>query len=163
MPALDMNLEVTPVDFVSRAIVQLSWQPANLGNTYHLVNPQPLPMVVLAEWMQRHGLEVRLLPYHEWREELAHLTQGTPDELLGPLMSLLGAGEGDEPGWHPRYDCRLATAHLATYGIVCPAANDELLSIYHTFLQRAGFLWSYEQLRGTEMPASGEPLNPQTR
>jgi thioester reductase-like protein len=148
LPALDMNLEVTPVDFVSQAIVQLSLQPEHLGNTYHLVNPQPLPMTVFAEWMQGHGLDVRLLPYNEWREELARLSQGTPDELLGPLMSLLGAGEGDEPGWHPHYDCRLATTHLAPHGIVCPAANDELLSIYHTFLQRTGMMWTYEQLSG---------------
>jgi thioester reductase-like protein len=148
IPSLDMNLEVTPVDFVSRAIVQLSRQPEHLGNTYLLVNPHPLPLATLADWMERTGFGVRALPYDEWCDELANLAQDTPDELIGPLMNLLGRGDGVEPDPHPRYDCRRATSHLAASGIVCPPANDDLLAIYHSFLQRAGFLW--HEGRGSE-------------
>ncbi len=141
IPAIDMNLEVTPVDFVGRAIVQLSLQPEHLGSTYHLVNPEPLSLAALSAWMERAGYDVRVLPYDDWCDELANLAEGSPDELIGPLMSLLGRGEDGEPERHPRYDCTRATAHLSASGIVCPPADDELLATYRAFLQRAGLLW----------------------
>jgi len=155
IPALDLNMEVTPVDYVSRAIVQLSQQPEHLGNTYHLVNPQPLPIIKLAKWMQHWGRGVQVLPYSEWHSELSNLAQGAPEELLRPLMSLLGAGDGMEPGWHPRYDCRIATEHLAASGISCPAADDALLTTYHLYLERSGLLYASEPVpQGESSPRS---------
>ncbi|MGE3779815.1 MAG: thioester reductase domain-containing protein, partial [Pirellulaceae bacterium] len=141
VPQLDMNLEITPVDFVSRAIVQLSLQPQYLGNTYHLVNPHPLPLTMLADWMQTMGMKIRPVSYATWRSQLSELARGAPDELIAPLMSLLGPGDGVNPGWHPRYDCRRATEHLAESHIVCPPADDRLLATYHAYLREAGFLW----------------------
>lgn len=148
LPDANISLEVTPVDYVSQAIVHLSQQPVHLGTTYHLVNPEPLPIVALADWLQNRGMPLRLLPYREWRDELSRQTIGTSSELINPMVQLLVAGEGDEPEWRPRYDCRVATTHLAPSGIRCRAADDELLSIYHAFLQRVGHIESGDQSTG---------------
>jgi thioester reductase-like protein len=141
VPTLDMTMEMTPVDFVSSALVQLSLQPEYLGNTYHLVNPNPLPMSMFTNWLQRMGISIRPVSYATWRAQLTELARGAPEELIAPLLNILGAGDGDGVGWHPRYDCSLALKHLASSQIECPPADDRLLAIYHSYLFDAGYVW----------------------
>jgi thioester reductase-like protein len=49
VPDLDVMVNIVPVDFVSAAIVRLSKDPANLGRTYHLDNPEPVHFSRLAD------------------------------------------------------------------------------------------------------------------
>jgi thioester reductase-like protein len=43
-PDLDVMINIVPVDFVSAAIMHLSKESENLGKTYHMENPEPLPL-----------------------------------------------------------------------------------------------------------------------
>jgi thioester reductase-like protein len=143
-PDLEEGMDVTPVDYVSQAIVRLSRRPECLGGTYHLVNPHPLRLPVLMDWLMRSGVEVETVPFPVWREKLTNLTNGATDELLAPLLNLLaptnGSAEEEQLRWHPMYDCRQATSRLAESGIICPRADDRLLGIYREHLHRAGVL-----------------------
>ncbi|HEV3143065.1 MAG TPA: thioester reductase domain-containing protein, partial [Gemmataceae bacterium] len=143
-PDLKEGMDVTPVDFVSRAIVRLSQRPECTGGTYHLVNPHPLRLPVLMDWLQTQGVEVETVPLPVWRDKLTGLANGSPDDLLAPLLNFLNANNGlaeeDQLRWHPRYDCRHATSRLAELGISCPRADDELLRVYRDHLQTSGLL-----------------------
>jgi thioester reductase-like protein len=66
-PELPMLAELTPVDHVSRAIVDLSLQPASLGRVFHLPAFRFMLTQVLA-CMADVGYALRLTPYHEWCE-----------------------------------------------------------------------------------------------
>jgi thioester reductase-like protein len=143
-PDIDESMDVTPVDYVSRAIVQLSRRPECLGGTYHLVNPHPLRFPVLMDWMQRNGLEMETVSFPVWRQRLTTLANGASEDLIAPLLKLLGPNNGqsedEQLRWHPRYDCRHAASRLAENGIVCPRADHELLGIYREHLQSNGLL-----------------------
>ena len=39
MPALDMMMDITPVDYISKAVVYLSQQKESLGTNFHVLNP----------------------------------------------------------------------------------------------------------------------------
>jgi thioester reductase-like protein len=142
-PDLEDGMDVTPVDYVSRAIVRLSRRPECLGGTYHLVNPHPLRLPVLMGWLERQGVEVETVPFPIWRERLTSLANGASEELLAPLMNLLAPANGateEQLRWHPRYDCRQAQSRLAESGITCPRPDDQLLETYKAHLHRSGLL-----------------------
>ncbi|HLW67456.1 MAG TPA: thioester reductase domain-containing protein, partial [Gemmataceae bacterium] len=144
VPDLDTEIDLTPVDYVSQAIVHLSQRPECIGGTYHLVNPHPLPLPALVDWVQRSGLELETLPYSTWREQLQTLANGEADALLAPLLNALGASQradANEPmHWHPRFDCGQTLSQLAPSGIFCPRADEHLLLVYLGYLQQSGVL-----------------------
>jgi len=43
-PDLDLMVNMTPVDYVSKSIIHLSRQKESLGKAFHLVNPHPLDL-----------------------------------------------------------------------------------------------------------------------
>ena len=51
VPALDVQVDLVPVDFVSRAIVHLSQRPDSLGQRFHLNNPRPMPFRAVLYWL----------------------------------------------------------------------------------------------------------------
>jgi thioester reductase-like protein len=140
-PNLKDGMDVTPVDFVSQAIVQLSRRPECLGGTYHLVNPHPLRLPVLLDWLESQGVAVETVPFPVWRDRLTNVANGSSPDLLAPLLNLIAPQNGladDELRWHPRFDCRNATSRLAENGIVCPRADDQLLRVYCNHLHSTG-------------------------
>jgi amino acid adenylation domain-containing protein/thioester reductase-like protein len=143
VPDVDTEIDLTPVDYVSQAIVHLSQRPESIGGTYHLVNPHPLPLPSLIEWVQRSGLELATLPYQTWREQLETLVNGDAD-LLAPLLNVLAPAQAimaeDQFHWHPRYDCQRAVSALAESGISCPRVGEQLILTYLGYLCRSGIL-----------------------
>ncbi|MEO0435185.1 MAG: thioester reductase domain-containing protein, partial [Cyanobacteria bacterium J06656_5] len=70
MPNLDVSLDLNPCDYVSRAIVYLSNQQTSLGNVFHLVNPQPLSMADVYQYIRSVGFPIAFVEYEQWRSQL---------------------------------------------------------------------------------------------
>jgi thioester reductase-like protein len=143
-PASGGDLDLTPVDYVARGIVELSLRPECLGGTYHLTNPHPLQHQSLLDFLQREQLGVRVAPYDEWRGRLLELTSQTPIEEVRLLMDTMVPDEqtddGAPPALHPQYDCRAARSILAQAGIQCAPCNEQLLTTYLAYARRIGLL-----------------------
>lgn len=117
-PTLDWLLDMTPVDFVSDAIVYLALHqqflptlaaqgvgdPKSLISptvaaaakaarkplcpVYHLANPGPIPMKKLFDWLQTFGFPVSQIPYSQWRQSLLDKA-GNGQDSDNPLSPLL--------------------------------------------------------------------------
>lgn len=70
VPEGNLPLPLTPVDYVSRAIVHLSRHDGWQGKVFHLVNPSPFTLRNLVAWMESFGYRLEWLPYDAWRERL---------------------------------------------------------------------------------------------
>jgi thioester reductase-like protein len=143
---VDVKLDMTPVDYVSRAIVHLSLQKDSSGAAFHLLNPEPLPLGRLIEWMRSFGYRLRPISFEQWQTEVIGLVAklvGKDGASLTAETLTLGKASVERlltQVWRLRFDCRKTLDRLAGTPIVCPPIDDALLSTYFSSLIRSGFL-----------------------
>jgi len=130
-PLLDMEVEMSPVDFVSQALVHLARQPESVGQTFHLVNPRAATWSELLDWLDTLGRPLRRLAWTDWQSELKQAAERSADNVLYPLLPVLTAGESAEDDAHaPHIASGRTQAALAGSGIACPRLDASLLRLY---------------------------------
>jgi thioester reductase-like protein len=142
-PNLDSQVELSPVDFVSRALVHLSLQPASAGQTFHLINPRLVPWDQVLAWLGELGSPLERLPWDDWLQALNLSAERSADNALYPLLPVLRAepSDADESAGEarePRFACHRTLAALAGSGIDCPPLDPGLLRLYLADLGRPG-------------------------
>ena len=147
LPELDTMINVTPVDYVSRAIVHLSRQPESQGRVFHFSNPQPMHWRELANFFREYGYPLRQISNAEWHEVLFSRVAYSPDHALFPFMPLFAALKAAEDPNQPDdrakdlpIDSRNTEAGLAGSGIACPPVDARLLQTYCAQFICSGFL-----------------------
>jgi thioester reductase-like protein len=147
LPEVDTMLNVTPVDYVSRAIVQLSRRSESLGQAFHFSNPQPMHWRECADFLRQYGYPLRQISNTEWHQALFSVVARSPENALFPFMPLFTALQAEEEAnqhsEHAKdlqFDCRHTLEGLAGSGIVCPPVDRPLLATYFSAFIRSGFL-----------------------
>lgn len=140
----DIQLDLSPVDYVSQAIVHLSRQKESLGKTFHLVNPQPLPLSEMVNYMRSLGYPIERVSDNQWRSQLLN-TVNSPDNALYPLLSIYSEEDSDRDSQDrdssiQQFDCQNTLTGLAGASIVCPPVDTKLLDTYFSYLIQTGFL-----------------------
>lgn len=139
-PDVKSPMDMTPVDFVSQAMVYLSRQPGSLGKVFHLLNPRPINWSSIFDMVIAAGYPLKKLPFSAWVDAVEQYAN--PE--TNPLYPLL-------PFFHIDFARRmlgvsdsafmaLGTADtqraLTQSGIICPAINDSLI---FTFLSQFAY------------------------
>ncbi|MCF2146809.1 amino acid adenylation domain-containing protein [Desmonostoc muscorum LEGE 12446] len=146
-PDLDQSINITPIDYASKAIVHLSRQRESLGKAFHIVNPHPLPWKKLVSEIRSFGYSIQLQPNEKWQTELLQLDI-SQENVLNPIKSLFT--EKSSQTHMTYFEAFLLTAQAFDYqntlnglretSIVCPPANTKLLSTYLSYFIQCGFL-----------------------
>ncbi len=148
-PKLDDTavMDVTPVDYMSRAIVHLSMQENSLGEIFHLVNPQPFSWNEMFAKIAMLGSPIELIEYDRWLDRLQNVNDPEFDEELGPVLPLLTE---TMPGSDRTYlemssvvmefDCQNTLRGVKGTDISCPSVDTHLLSRYLRYYVDSGFL-----------------------
>jgi thioester reductase-like protein len=144
-PDLDFEkADMTPVDFVSKAIVHLSRQHESVGKTFHLVNPHPIHMREIVTWIRSFGYQLRQVPYDHWLAELLDPARHSRDDAIYSLVPLFSLSVSDKVPTMvrrmPALDCRNTLNGLAGTSIVCPPIDGEVFTTYLSYIVRSGFL-----------------------
>lgn len=145
IPELDLELDFSPVDYVSRAIVHLSSRTASRGRAFHLQNPSRLPLAQLGELLRELGYSVRSVPYQEWVSRIAKQTDGALRPLL-PFLTQRCAPHGLtqvelwQRGHRPELTCEETLDALRGTDFTCPAIDRSLIERYLEFLSAQGFI-----------------------
>jgi len=137
-PYLDAPVDFSPVDYISRAIVQLSGQPESLGSVFHLTNPQPTRWTTVVETLRDLGHQIQDVPYAAWLETLQAAAELEQETALGVLLPLLaeklpkteqsdGHSYFDISSMMRTFDCQNTLAGLASSGLTCPSVDANLL------------------------------------
>lgn len=135
-----------PVDYVSQAIVYLSQQPESMGQAFHLVNPQPVPLVEFFDQIAAYGYSLQKLPYRQWRELLLQQEKAQQRNALGAFLPLYKE-EIDRESTIPselvldglEFDCQNVLQGLAKTSLSCPPI-EQLLEVYLAHLIQRGLL-----------------------
>jgi len=141
-PDQNVLLDITPVDYVSKAIVALAQDQASIEHAFHIVNPNLLPWKTFVGWINDFGYPLRLIPYKTWQAELIGLaSQGRRDNALYPLLPMfMESDESPQTRIPQRFDCQLALQHLERFSIRCPLPDETLLRVYFKYFIQCGFL-----------------------
>jgi len=153
VPALiaQERLELTPVDYVSQAIVALSRRKTSPGRAFHLFNPVTISIGELIDYANASGYPVQQVAYDDWADKLAEAIEETTDNALVPLAPLFpGKGQVAQQDQAPEHSFgnQNALAGLSGTSIACPPADVDLLSTYFAYLVRSGFLPAPQAAQG---------------
>ncbi|MBL1176967.1 amino acid adenylation domain-containing protein [Pantanalinema sp. GBBB05] len=144
-PALDLKMNLSPVDYITKAIAYLSHQPESLGKTFHLLSPHGLSMSQFATEIHDLGYAVSGIPYQQWQTKLLSLPL---DNALTPVVSLFTQKLPDGQTTllettalvSQAFDASNTQAALADSNIVCPPISSSVLQAYLTYFTRKEFL-----------------------
>ncbi len=137
---------LTPVDYVSGAVVYLSRQGDNYNKIFDILhNHRPVSWdELLSDQLPSLGYDLEQVSYSDWRKALSEQTQNA----LYPLLSLFPArenflDEGETGGTSlevsPGKDFQNTLTGLAGSNLGCPPLNKELLRTYMTYFKTIGF------------------------
>ena len=146
VPDLDAPFDMTPVDFVSRAIVALALGDNYAGKSFHLLNPEPVRLTAMTGWLKGGGFEVETVPYAEWRRRLSALAKASRDPLMQSLRMVIDQEGGAEMDGmsideiflnQPKFDTTNVEAGLRAAGLSYPKIDAKLLEMYFADLLAA--------------------------
>ncbi len=146
-PDLDLMINMTPVDYVSKAIVHLSRQKESLGKAFHLVNSHSLHLSKLVNEIRSLGYPIQQIPNHKWQAKLLNV-ELSQENALSPLVSMFTERTSENNLTYlemsslglQSFDCQNTVNGLAGTSIVCPPGDAKLLSTYFSYYTRSGFL-----------------------
>ncbi len=141
-PAMDTVIDITPVDYISRAVVHLaSSESRRTGEVFHLHNPTPVPWNQLMEMVRDLGYPLRPLPEEAWHSEVRRRSSAQAGEsFFRQLRLLLRSPIYLFSPDKPLYCGEMTLNRLAEAGIVCPRVDAELLATYVGYLKDCGFI-----------------------
>lgn len=134
-PIMQEKITILPVDFVSRAILNISLLTGKNSEVYHIDHPTGIMWVDLVAWLTQYGYQIELIPMHEWKIKLRSIDNNNA------LYSFLPYYLAIADDYHSA-DVVTDKASLALQqcNLSYPAIDDKMLSIYFRFLIKEGFL-----------------------
>ncbi|NEP00463.1 MAG: AMP-binding protein, partial [Symploca sp. SIO2E9] len=136
-PNLNLEFELTPVDYISQAIVYLSKQKESLGKNFHLINPKCLSIGELVELIASLGYPIKQVDYSQWESKLRDVVLNSPENVLSLIFPFLTT---KIPGTQQTYleassftsklDCQNTVKGLANSEITCSPPDSQLLGLY---------------------------------
>jgi thioester reductase-like protein len=140
-PMAEAELYLTPVDYVSRALVYLSRKTENLGKVYHLVSPARKTLLDILEFSISIGYRIKLVPPWQWEREIASRAGG--DHPFRPYFSLSPQSLKKnilDFAAYPALGTDNAVGDLAGSGIVGSGVSEEFLGRCFDYLVGEGYL-----------------------
>jgi thioester reductase-like protein/non-ribosomal peptide synthase protein (TIGR01720 family) len=148
-PDANMMVDMTPVDYVSRAIIHLSKQKESLGKAFHVLNPHPIHWRELVTWLRSFGYPIRQISDQEWQSglmeqwqaELLNVNGFSSENALHSLVLLFSESVSEPSNSAMRqFDCQNTLDGLADTSIICPPVDEQLLGTYFSYLIQTSFL-----------------------
>ena len=114
--------EMTPVDFLVKAITKISDDPRHLGRVYNVVQQDPVPADQVFAYMEDHGFVADRAQLGDWKSRLETMANRDDDMELKVLLRSL---ESVEPYLSDTsvYDISRFSEALSAIGLGMPAVD----------------------------------------
>ncbi|MDF5721278.1 MAG: thioester reductase domain-containing protein [Rhizonema sp. PD37] len=133
-------LDLSPVDYVSKSIVDLSRQREALGKSFHLNNPQPTSWNQLTDFIRSLGYPIEYISYQNWQSQLNNQARSQSNPLYPLLPFFLKNSPQYQQAREPEISCQVTQTSLAESLIICPPVDTKLLNTYFDYFICSGFL-----------------------
>ena len=114
--------EMTPVDFLVKAIARFSDDPRRLGRVYNVVQQSPVPADDVFAYMEDHGYVAGRAPLGDWKSRLETMADRDDDMELKVLVRSLESVEGYLSDTSV-YDISRFSEALSEIGLGMPAVD----------------------------------------
>ena len=132
------RMEMTPVDFVARAILAIADRPEEWGRAFHLADPAPTLADEVFSWLEEAGYDLDRISYADWLEAANGTSQqDAEDPITGVLLG--AAPEADDLGDGNAYDDRNTRRALEDSGLRRPETSARLLETYARYFASQGW------------------------
>jgi hypothetical protein len=148
-PIDDYHLDVTPVDYVARAIVHIARDAGNHDRLFQLPHPDPPGYPEVYDHVRAYGYALEPLPFQEWVKRVVEAAQDDPTNALTVFAGVADnyekfteRGRLEGVGGRIReirFDGARTHAALAGSGIACPPLDAALVHRYLDYFVRIGF------------------------
>ena len=157
-PEIDLEIEMTPVDYVAAALVGISFANRPLGATYHLVNVAKMRFSDLIAALRRRGWQIEPVPVQQWWDALRE-SYGEQQNELHPVMDVVEefVVGGEEA---VQYTVVSAERALDGTGITCPPLDWHLLRLYLDWMISTGYLPEPAGPPGGKAPERSDAMSP---
>ncbi|MBW4515829.1 MAG: amino acid adenylation domain-containing protein [Timaviella obliquedivisa GSE-PSE-MK23-08B] len=148
-PNWRMPVDLTPIDYISQAIVHLSLQNTASEKAFNFSNPHTISWHQLVNWMNKFGYSIQEIPYEQWIAEIKEHIQHQPENALHPFSTFLFEKVTGQQMTIPeiyfqthsiQFDCQPLVDELASLSAPYPAIDDILLTTYFQQFIHSGFL-----------------------
>ena len=146
-------MDITPVDYVAKALVHISLSDENLNRVYQFPHPTLPLWSTVFEFMREYGYPLEWMKSGEWERHLLEVIRSGAngaENALAPFAPVVAnfeayAEQASAEGHtgqmkHILFDDRNTRAAIAGSGIHCPEVDADLLTVYFDFFVRTGFL-----------------------
>ena len=149
-PETSAKIDLTPVDYVSRAIVHIIQREDLLGTTFHLKHPTLIPVKEIIQYIQNVGYQLQEVPYAEWYKRFVYSLQREENELHH-LIGVFDSHASFDPwkGEELEVNCNNTKSALAGTNIPDFSSSKTLLKIYFDYLFEIDYL--HASLKETEV------------
>ncbi|MGB8698977.1 MAG: thioester reductase domain-containing protein [Thermosynechococcaceae cyanobacterium] len=132
VPDLGLALDMTPVDYVSKAMVYLSLKLDSFGNYFHLTNPNSVDINKLIYSFNKLGTNIKKIEFDKWKFSILNNSNA-----LKPLANIITESIYDNTTrldiWlagSQKFDHKNTINSLLNSDIVCPAIDYQTISKY---------------------------------
>ncbi len=133
-PEMNSLVEITPVDYLAKVLINLSQQPKALDKAFHLTNSHSAPWSQFFDCIRSLGYPLQQLSYEDWQAELLRSTQNSTDNALYSFVSLAGDNTSSELKPNAtsslKFDCQNTLNGLANTAIRWPEIDNKLLQAF---------------------------------
>jgi thioester reductase-like protein len=148
LPVYDEVLNAIPIDYASKAIVELARRPASMGGTFHLWNTSAVSTNETYPWLQSYGYEFDIVSFDQALDRAMEVDASHPLYPVLPLLHLYASGDASEHmSWtvHQTIDsaseCRRTLDALAGSGVECPPLDEDWMHKVLEYLISEGHLF----------------------
>ncbi|MFN6449694.1 MAG: amino acid adenylation domain-containing protein, partial [Nostoc sp. DedSLP05] len=136
-PEMNSLIEITPVDYLAKTLINLSQQPESLGKAFHLISSHSAPWRQFINCIRSLGYPLQELSDEDWQAELVRSNQISTDNALYSAISLAEDNTSSESNATSslKFDCQNTLNGLADTTIRWPEVDDKLLQAFFTNFQ----------------------------
>ncbi len=131
--------QISPIDYVSKAIVHLSQK--NETGTFHLSNTDQSPIDKSIDWIESFGYKIRKVPFNEWRSRLINDVENGHKNALSALLPYVKVFPDPDNSefYKQKFDCKNTIKGLSNSAITCPC-DERLIHTYVKHFLDIGYL-----------------------
>ncbi|ARI80882.1 hypothetical protein BH695_1601 [Microcystis aeruginosa PCC 7806SL] len=135
----DSTDDLTPVDYVSGAIVHLASQESSLGKAFHLLSSHPTLNRELFDCVREMGYPLQLVSFEKWRSHLTEQCKINTDNALSAVLDIF-SDENLSAGYSPELDSQNTVMGLKGTAFNFPPIDQKLLKTYFEYFTKSEFL-----------------------
>ncbi len=139
-PLTELYDDLTPVDYICKAIQTISKQPKWINSQFHVISPYAISYNNIFTFLQTLGYPLKWVDFVSWKNNLLAQAMKTKDPNLQALSSLLSDVDFSKPLHQIQFSSKHLQEALKKSQIQCAKIDAKILKKYIDYYIKVGFL-----------------------